>query len=173
MGIDIEARWNDALALSEAGRFREANLILRDILTEAADPTLRLVCARLVAREILIDVKEQGSLPDPGTAQYDDLCRFLSIAVESYDLADGPARDDAHEDVARFKALLDHIKVGQQASNKPRSRDEATVLMAGRLLQLAVQNKDRFHFFRLQLSFRDSFLITLKLREISTTQTAG
>lgn len=153
MSINTEQKWNEALTLSEAGRFREANVLLRQILPEAADPTLRLTCARLIAREMLIDAKNDGRFPDPGTQKRDELCKYLQIAIESYMKAGGPARSDAQEDVARFKAVLQSLTTGnvtmgsgQNTQVLGNSREQSVARVAQAMKTLADQNEGSFLF---------------------------
>jgi hypothetical protein len=107
---DVNKLWNQALVLSEAGNYREANVLLREILTERVEPMMQLVCSRLIVREVMIGIKQQGKFPEAGTEQHDEICHYMGMAVESYALADTEAQVEAKEDIVRFRRILESMQ---------------------------------------------------------------
>lgn len=112
---------NEALALNQSGRYQEANALFREILPQVEDISTRFFCSWLIAKELLVRIKDHGSFPRHGSALYDETCKYLRIALETYDRAADYLKQDAAEDIVAFRELLKLLQ-RENSKDQPRAK---------------------------------------------------
>ena len=102
----LTQKFNQALALDQAGRTPEANILFREILPAADDVSVRFVCAWSISKELLLRIRANGKFPSRGTTLHQETCHYLKIALESFDRATDYLKKDAAADMVGFKEVL-------------------------------------------------------------------
>jgi hypothetical protein len=102
----LTQKFNQALALDQAGRIPEANTLFREILPAAEDMSVRFICAWSISKELLLRIRANGEFPSRGTTLYQETCHYLKIALESFDRAADYLKVDAAEDIVGFREVF-------------------------------------------------------------------
>lgn len=105
----LTQKFKQALALDQAGRMAEANILFREVLPATEDVSVRFVCAWSISNELLLRIKDHGRFPPRGSALHEESCRYLRMALESYDRAADYLKQDAAKDMITFREALQYL----------------------------------------------------------------
>ena len=106
----IREKMTDALSLYKEGRYRECISSLNEIVEKAEYADDKLFAAGIICSTYVQNILK-GRPPQQGTQEFNEIHKYLKIAVESYDESGSIAQKkfDGINDIKTLRMLLKHL----------------------------------------------------------------